>query len=209
MASTSVLGLSITLTPTLLTALRIAPLVGSTASLTHAYLEWVFTSSFLWYPNTRTAFNQSVIKTAPPTKQQKSDYASRLDTAKDIVHPAVFSNFFNTALWSVIGFNSVTTFSALANLFLFGEGLEPSRTLYTVGLSAAVAHYIFVPLVAGPVAELVKMCVLQEQGEEIKEKGKAVRNQAEWTSLHTKRFLTVDVLAWVSFAVGVVRVLTK
>lgn len=211
MASTSVLGFSIALTPPLLTALRLSPLIGSTASLAHGYMEWVITSSWLWYPNTQTAFNKSVIKRSPPTAQQKATYARKLSAVKDIAHPAWFSNFFNTGLWSVIGFNSVTTWSAIANLWLFGEGLGSSRTLYAVGLSAAVAHYAFIPLVATPVAEIIKMSVMQEQGEEVDQEksGRAAELQASWTRAHSLRFVTVDLLTWTSFFLAAVRVLTK
>ncbi|KAF1963245.1 hypothetical protein CC80DRAFT_362 [Byssothecium circinans] len=211
MATTNVFGLTLTLSAPALTALRLAPLLSSTASLTHAYMEWLTTTAFLKSPRTDSKLTRSIIKSestdAPPIRDNNNEVAA----AKDIVIPIWYVNFFHTGLFSVIGLNSVTTYSALANVLLFPEGLGESKKIYMAGLAAAVAHYAFVPGVMWSVERLFRLCVKQQaKGEALgeNEKGLAVESVREWVGVHKVRMATVDFGAWVCFAVAVVKVLT-
>lgn len=211
MATTTVLGLTLTLTPPLLTALRIAPLVGSTASLAHAWMEYATASSFLHAPLLHTRLSLSTTKAPPAPLEQSPERKAEVAKASEIVVPIYFLNFFNKGLWSVIGFNSITTYSALANIFLFQAGLGEHRRLYIAGLVGALAHYAFVPGVMGSVEALFKMCDAQEKGSVEKQQngGTAVDLVREWVGVHRIRMCTVDIVTWACFAVGVVSVLTK
>lgn len=157
------------------------------------------------------------------TEQQTPKNADEVARAKDVMVPVWFANFFNTGVWSVIGLNTLTTTSALANLFLFplpaaSSALQgassswdlSSRTAYTVGLAAAVARYVFVPAVAGSVERLYGLCVRQARGEGVQEeeKGVAEASVREWVGRHKMRMGSVDLVAWVSFVMGVVGVFT-
>lgn len=331
------LMLPATLAPPLLLALRLAPLVGSTASLTHAYMEWVTTSAFINPPalekrvsrraappaitnkdvieeiaeelaqesqlaspaptgsagetdasvsssgvivghqdlqsSTQTpeepkgraeyetlaneirAQLQSRPQTQPTTTLASStttllspvaapiaqDFKTRVrarihDAALDRAIPHWFTNFFNRGLWSVVGLNSLTTSTALANLFLYPAGLAAGRALglgahrkwYLAGLGAALAHYAFVPGVMRSVQALVQKCWVQNRGKDEvldgivgrKEdrvagrrgpRGAAERSArellGEWLGVHRVRMCTVDVVALGCFAVGAVSVL--
>ncbi|KAF2477685.1 uncharacterized protein BDR25DRAFT_2990 [Lindgomyces ingoldianus] len=221
MASTTLLGLSLTLTPPLLTLLRLSPLLSSTASLTHAYMELVTTSSFLAAAPTTSALTTTITKNpATPTSTLSAASGAALESAKDLAIPAWFTNFFNRALWSVIGFNTITTCTAAANLFLFPlsqtsapDTLFAPKNLYAAGLVFAIGHYVGVPLVAPSVEALMKMCVEQEKGgkevmEAKKEKGKARELLAQWVGVHKVRMGTVDLWAWCCFTIGAVGALS-
>ncbi|KAF2240668.1 hypothetical protein BU26DRAFT_544903 [Trematosphaeria pertusa] len=215
MATTTVLGLTLTLTPPLLTTLRLLPLLSATASLTHAYCEWLTTTSFLHPPATSSRLTRSIVKpsssNSTSTPQIPTNNTAALEAAKDILIPVWFVNFFHTGLYSVIGFNSLTTSSALANLFLFPDGLGgEGKMWYTAGLVAALAHYAFVPGVMGSVERLFTLCVRRARGGEVEEEetGAAARSVREWVGVHRVRWGTVDAWAWGCFLVGVVGVLT-
>jgi hypothetical protein len=211
MATTTLRGLTTTLSPPTLTLLRLTPLLSTTASLTHAYMEFITTSSFLTPAPTTSALSKSIlgIDSAPPSPNN----TAAVSTAKEIVAPVWFVNFFNKGVWSVVGFNSITLMSASANLWMFGKGLRGARRFYLIGLAAAGAHYAFVPLVAPSVERLFRICAAQEKGEAVgseDKKGKsAVESVREWVGVHTMRMGSVDVVAWGAFLVGVVGVLAK
>lgn len=216
MATATLLGLTLTLPSPALTLLRLGPLVGSTASLTHAYMEYLTNSSFLSVPPLANSLTKSMAKDSHSGAPRNADAVA---TAKDVLVPVWFVNFFNTGLWSVIGLNTLTTASALANLFLFPlpqwdsaatASIVTPRPAYLVGLTAALAHYAFVPGVAGSVERLYGLCVRQARGEAVKEgeKGVAEASVREWVGWHKVRMASVDVCAWVAFVVGVVGVLT-
>ncbi|KAF1848336.1 uncharacterized protein K460DRAFT_353330 [Cucurbitaria berberidis CBS 394.84] len=201
------MGLTLTLTPPLLTFLRLSPLLSTTGSLTHAYMEWLTTSSFLHAAPTTSGLSKSVLKSYTPTTSPVN--VEELDAAKEKVAPAWFVNFFSQGVWSVIGLNSITLLSATTNLYLFPAGLDKNTRFYALGLLAAVTHYAFVPLVVPSVESLFKKCAVQEKGEESAEAGKsAVENVSEWVGYHKIRMCTVDMVAWVCFAVGVVGAVT-
>lgn len=136
-----------------------------------------------------------------------------VERAKDVVVPHWFTSFFNAGVVSVIGLNTVTLVSGSANL-LFARGLRGSRKWYVGGLTAAVAHYAFVPLVAASVRGLVCLAAggrkaEVESGE--KEKGvdgKAVGLVREWVWFHTVRMCSVDLVAWACFARAVAESVT-
>lgn len=223
MTTTNVLGLTLTLTPAALTAIRIAPLLSSTASITHAYMEWVTTSSFLSPAPIHSTTSRFIMgaktdskKTSDKTPSGKDCVGTlngqnsatgtntELAKAKELVIPDWFTQVFNTAVFSVVGFNSLTLMSASVNLlvsFKFPRirGQESTK-FYAAGLVAAVAHYAFVPLVGRSIRGLMRLCAGLESGGE----GKAVQWMREWVEWHTIRMVTVDAIAWVCFAWGVV-----
>ncbi|KAF2269149.1 hypothetical protein CC78DRAFT_612616 [Lojkania enalia] len=216
MATSALLGLSIHATPPLITFLRLTPLLSATASLTHAYMELITTSSFLSPPPTTSFTTTQFMQIPPPNPTSpaisNAAYLSQLEDAREKVLPAWFVNFFNSGVWSVIGLNSISTLSAVANVFLFPTGLGPYRTYYIAGLVAALGHYIGVPFVAKSVDGLARTCVRQVNCEEIgsqrKEKGQASRWLSEWVGYHKIRMATVDVFALASFGIGVIGVLS-
>lgn len=202
--------MTLSLTPPLLTLLHLTPLISTTASLTHAYVELITTSSFLTPAPTSSALSRSMLRGDEPTLSPNND--ADLAAAKELAIPAWFINFFSRAVWSVIGFNSITLLSASANLWLFGDSLGDSRKYYVTGLVAAVAHFAFVPLVGESITRLFKMCDAHEKGQKPGREGKrrmnAVQNLEEWVWYHKIRMGTVDLVAWASFVLGTVGVLT-
>jgi hypothetical protein len=203
MASTQILGVTLSLTPTMLTVLRIAPLLSTTASITHAYMEWLTNSSCIWPAPVRAS------STKPKTAEEARAADAELEKSKDIVVPIWFTNFFNTGVISVIGLNSITLISSSLNAFAFSKGLGPSRKFYQIGLVAALGHYAFVPLVANSVWGLMEMCTERVNGKETdRGKGKAEAYVREWVGAHKIRMATVDLLAWVCFWVGCVGAVT-
>src|SRR5690242_14243739 len=214
MASTTLLGVSLTLTPPALAALRIAPLLSSTASLTHAYMEWLTNSSFLVPAPVDSKLSVFMRGAAPPagvsneTKTATKDVEKRkeLEDAKQLVVPEWFTNFFNTGVCSVIGLNTFTLLSAGANLAL-PQGLGESKHFYQLGLVAAVAHYAFVPLVGKSVRALIEIAAAQaDAGAKGEGKGRAVEWVREWVRYHEMRVCSVDLLAWGCFVWGAVYV---
>ncbi|CAO2654383.1 Nn.00g111160.m01.CDS01 [Neocucurbitaria sp. VM-36] len=202
MATTTVMGLTLTLTPTLLSGLRLAPFLSTTASLTQAYMEWLTTSSFIHPTPMASGVSKAMLKSYTPTTLPVN--MEELDAAKEKAAPAWFVNFFNQGVWSVIGLNSITLLSTTANLFLFPGGLGQNTRFYAIGLAAAVAHYAFVPLVAPSVERLFKICAAQEKGEEVGNQETAVESIREWVGYHKIRMCSVDLVAWMCFAVGAV-----
>lgn len=215
MATTTLLGLTLTLPPSALTALRITPLISSTASLTHAYMEWLTNSSFLVPAPVDSSLSRFLLgPEAPPETPSSSSLTpdDELEKAKDLVAPEWFTNFFDTGVVSVIGFNTATLVSASLNL-AFPEELGESKIFYQIGLVAAVGHYAFVPLVGRSVRGLIGMAAGRRgsaggKSGEAGGEGKAVEWVREWVGFHKIRMSTIDVLAWGCFAWGVVGAVT-
>lgn len=217
MASTTILGLTLTLTPTALTALRIAPLLSTTASLTHAYMEWLTNSSFIGPALVDSSLSHFLTKTSSKetsttsleisgTKQAQQE----VEAAKELVIPEWFTHFFNTGVLSVIGFNNLTLISASLNLN-FADGLGDSKIFYQAGVGFAVAHYAFVPLVAPSVSALIGLAARKRKGERPgtgRGEKAAVEWISEWVGWHKVRMSTVDVVAWGCFAWGAINALT-
>jgi hypothetical protein len=213
MATANILGLSLTLTPIALTALRIAPLISTTASLTHAYMEWLTNSSFLVPAPVNSSLSRSLLGPEAPPKSSPSNLTSdaALEKAKDVVVPEWFTNFFNTGVISVVALNNLTLVSVSLNLG-FKESIGGGRVFYQAGLAAAVAHFAFVPLVAPSVRALIGMAARRRVGEgEGTAEGEngAVEWVREWVGYHKIRMSTVDVFAWGCFACGTVVALSK
>lgn len=171
-------------------------------------MEYVTTSSFLHPPPLNSLISRKAAKTPPITAPPSAAHQQQISVAEDTLIPVWFTNFFNTAAWSVVGLNSITTYSALANVLLFPAGLGSSRRFFVAGLVAAVGHYAFVPGVMASVEALIKMCDAGERGVEKKNGGSAVKELREWVGVHRVRMCTVDVAAWLCFLVGVVGVLS-
>jgi len=193
------------LAPYLRTTLHILPLMSSTASLTHAYMEALTTDAFLHPAPTTSALTRALAKETASSLPS----TTKTEAAKDLLIPIWFTNFFHAAVYSVITFNTLTTTSAAANLYLYPNelGSTGSRTYYAAGLTAALAHFAFVPAVAGSIERLFKMCVAQAKGQVV-QGGAAANTLREWNARHRVRMMTVDLCAWVCFSVGVVGFLT-
>ena len=206
----TVLGLVHPISPAAgLALLRLLPLLSSTASLTHAYMERLTTSAFLGPAPVDSAISRGLMGDAAPTKSQNDQ--SGVERAKESVVPAWFTSFFNKGIWSVVGLNSITLFSAGANLLFYEDGLGENKVWYQAGLVAAMTHYAFVPLVGRSVRELLCMAAgkCEYESKVVDKKageGRAVGLVRERVGWHTVRMCTVDVCAWGCFAVGVVGV---
>lgn len=206
MATATTLGLSLSLSPLGLTTLRILPWLGTTASLAHAWVEYISTSSFLARcAPTSTRFAKAATQREAPTQTCNDNEVS---AALDIAIPHWFTCWFNSGVYSVVALNCISFYSGLANVLLF-KGLGKERKWYLAGTLLAVSHMAFVPLVAGPVSRIMQLCVKQQGGEETGKRGAARSEVQKWVRFHCIRAATVDVAAWGCFAVGVVRVLTK
>ncbi|KAF3053029.1 hypothetical protein E8E11_011303 [Didymella keratinophila] len=217
MATTTILGQTLTLAPLVLTALRIAPLISTTASLTHAYMEWVTNSSFIGPAPVDSALSRFLTNKssreidafkpdANATKRAQQD----VEAAKELVIPEWFTHFFNTGVLSVIGFNNITLVAAALNLD-FDHGLGESKIFYQAGVGFAVAHYAFVPLVAPSISALIGMAARRRRGESSGTTAggkRAVKWIREWVGYHKIRMSTVDVMAWGCFAWGAVNALS-
>lgn len=209
----TVLRLALPISPTAgLALLRLLPLLSSTASLTHAYMERLTTSAFLNPAPLDSAISRGIMGDAAPARSQIDQ--AEVERAKESVVPAWFTSVFNKGIWSVVGLNTVTLFSAGTNLLFYKAGLGEGKFWYQAGLVAAVAHYAFVPLVGSSVRELVCMAAgrCEDESKVVKKKereGRSVGLVREWVGWHTVRMCTVDVCAWGCFAVGAVGVLAE
>jgi hypothetical protein len=210
MSSTTLLGLTFSIAPPVLTLLRLTPLLSTTASLTHAYMELVTTTSFLSAPPISSALSKRILRSSASTHPSTSQptNTSAVSAATELVAPVWFVNFFNRGVWSVLGLNNLTLLSSSANLWLFGDGLGDARMWYQVGLGGAIGHLVFVPLVAPSIERLFRICVANERGEEVEAGKSAVESVREWVGVHRVRMGSVDFLAWAAFLGGVLRVLT-
>ncbi|KAJ5655749.1 hypothetical protein N7507_007699 [Penicillium longicatenatum] len=150
--------------------LQILPLATSTATLAHALLELHTTSAFL-IPNIRTASNT--------------------------ILPTWFRRVFNRAVITVVGLNMTTIVAAATTLYLDSSRNELRTTrFYWMGMLGAIGHLAFVPLVAGPVKQVVDNQNRREKG---KEGDSASAWMAKWVGVHRVRMLVADLPAWISF----------
>jgi hypothetical protein len=180
-------------------------------------MEWLTNSAFLGPAPTTSSLSRFLIGPDAPPSSPAEEESTRIETAgglnsdaveraKQVVVPHWFTAFFNTGVVSVIGLNSLTLISASLNL-AFSDALGESRVFYQIGLTSAVAHYVFVPLVGRSVRALVGLAAgVGKKGET--EEGKAVDWVREWVGWHKIRMGTVDVVAWGCFAWGAVGALT-
>lgn len=112
------------------------------------------------------------------------------------VIPDYFTQFFAAGLPRVLGLLGTTCLSVAGNYFYRHEALVTNHSLkwYLVGAALAVSHLSFAPLVLPQIKEL--------QG---KNEGchKPRQVLSEWLYWHNLRTYTVDLAAWVCFAVAV------
>lgn len=217
MATTTALGVTLALTPIALTTLRIAPLITTTASLTHAYMEWVTNSSFIGPAPVDSSLSRFLINKSSrdidaidPNTDATKQAQQNVEAAKELVIPEWFTHFFNKGVLSVVGFNNLTLISAALNLD-FANGLGDSKIFYQAGVGFAAAHYAFVPLVAPSISALIGMAARRRKDEDSRtsaEETEAVEWISEWVGYHKIRMSTVDVLAWGCFAWGAITALT-
>ncbi|RDW71018.1 hypothetical protein BP6252_07581 [Coleophoma cylindrospora] len=154
-----------------LVLLRVAPLITSTASLMFAADEHFFLTKFL-----------------APEDREKSN----------AILPGWFSRMFHSGVIIVIGLNTLTTGTSIANLVFKSESLASTgRQFYTAGLAFGLAHYLFVPIIAYPIRDIV----------EDRSHGESTKDLKKWIDINLLRTLTVDLSCWASFFAAVLTTL--
>ncbi|KAI0594413.1 hypothetical protein F4775DRAFT_574130 [Biscogniauxia sp. FL1348] len=153
-------------------ALRAAPLVSSTCTLLYAWDQHLFLSLL--------------------NARQVREHSRPL-------LPPYFKTFFRKGLPMVLGFLTVTTSTAVANLYTQRAALQARGSLwwYTAGAALAVSHLGFVPFVAPSVQALMEASSEDDTNKTLD----------EWLSVNMVRSLTVDLGAWIAVAVAVVKTL--
>lgn len=150
--------------------LHTLPLATSTATLAHALLELHTNSAFL-VPKIRPASNN--------------------------ILPTWFRRVFNRAVITVVGLNMTTILTAAATLYLnYSKNELQTTRFYWMGLLGAIGHLAFVPLVAGPVKQVMEG---QNERENGNEGDLASAGMAKWLDVHRVRMVAADLPAWISF----------
>jgi len=83
--------------------------------------------------------------------------------------------------------NAISTWSAVANLYPGTP--NASRCWYVAGLVAAVGHMAFVPIVMGPVKDIID----DKRGKEVGEGSRV--DMARWVGVHKVRMLVANLPA--------------
>jgi hypothetical protein len=110
------------------TALRLTPLVTSSFALWHSWDQFFYLVHF----------------TVPETRQKSNELL-----------PAYFAKFFPKGAGIVVGNFAVTICAAIANLR--SNQLPPAAAgWFKLGLWITAAHFLFVPLVSGPVLAIIE-----------------------------------------------------
>ncbi|KAL6232481.1 hypothetical protein BDW75DRAFT_19527 [Aspergillus navahoensis] len=148
--------------------LRMAPLVTTTASLMYAWDEHWFLSGFL----------------RPEYKQHS-----------DAMLPRYFRRFFEQGIWIIASLNTVTLTSSITNLLVDRPVLDRlgSSRWYWAGLGFTVCHFLFVPLIAYPIRDIM----------EDRSKGASTKDLKRWIDIHRIRVLVADLPGWLSFFAAV------
>lgn len=150
--------------------LRLAPLVTTTSSLTFAWDEHWYLSGFL-----------------RPEHRQHSE----------AMLPSYFRRFFEQGIYIIAGLNMLTIGTSIANLLLIDRDAPshaPSgKCFYWAGLSFTIAHFIFAPLVAYPIRDII----------EDRSQGKSTGILKRWLEIHHIRVLVVNLPGWASFLAAV------
>ncbi|KAL5343993.1 hypothetical protein BJX70DRAFT_352361 [Aspergillus crustosus] len=144
--------------------LRIAPLITTTSSLVYAWDEHWYLSGFL----------------LPEYKQESN-----------AILPRYFRRFFEQGIWVIAGLNTLTISSSITNLLVdrpLLDRLQSSRW-YWAGLGFTVCHFLFVPLVADPIRDII----------EDRLKGESTKDLKKWIDIHKIRVLVTDLPGWLSF----------
>ncbi|KAL4954424.1 hypothetical protein BDW69DRAFT_163231 [Aspergillus filifer] len=157
---------------------RVAPLITTTASLMFAWDEHWFLSGFLSHK-----FNAE----ADPDYQEHSE----------ALLPRYFRRFFEQGIFIIAGLNCCTLTSSIANLVLSRRASTSQSAvttrLYAAGLGFTVLHFLFVPLVAYPIRDIM----------EDRSKGETRKDLKKWIDIHRVRVLIADLPGWMSFLTAV------
>ncbi|TDZ48412.1 hypothetical protein CTRI78_v008202 [Colletotrichum trifolii] len=150
-----------------LTTLRLAPLLSSTCTLLFAHDQHFFL----------TLLNR------PETRKQSTNLI-----------PTYFRLFFRQGVVVVLGFITISTATAIANLYTSPANLRANRTYwwYAAGGLQSLAHLAYVPFVAPHVQTLV----------DAKEDMNPNDVLDSWLTVNFRRFLTTDLGAWIAFGVA-------
>lgn len=148
--------------------LRLAPLVTTTSSLMYAWDEHWFLSGF-------------------PRPEYKHHSEAML--------PRYFRRFFEQGIWIVASLNTLTLSSSVANLLIDRPALDRlgSSRWYWAGLGFTVCHFLFVPLIAYPIRDIM----------EDRSKGHSTKDLKRWIDIHRIRVLVADLPGWMSFLMAV------
>lgn len=166
--------------------LRTAPLVTSTCTLWYAFDQDMFLDVFL-HPGHRRRSNELL--------------------------PSYFHVFFRRAVIRVLGLLGLTLLGGGCNVLINrqpgvpfparGHGFltdhlpcinhQTPLLWYTAGTMMCASHLIFVPSIATKV-----QAIIDDQSH-----GQSTRDLERWLAIHRLRTWTVDLAAWVCFAVGV------
>ncbi|QGA16182.1 hypothetical protein EYB26_003849 [Talaromyces marneffei] len=125
-----------------------------------------------------------------------SIFTTHSDREIDKFIPDYFTQFFTAGLPRVLGLLGTTCVSVAANYYYRYEFLIANQSLkwYLAGAALAASHLSFAPLVLPQIKEL--------QGKNgVCHRSKQVLS--EWLYYHDIRTYTVDLAAWVCFAVAV------
>lgn len=150
--------------------LRIAPLVTTTSSLMYAWDEHWFLSGFL---HTH----------ADPSTD--ADYKAH----SNALLPRYFRRFFEQGIWIIASLNCATLASSITNLLIDRPLTRSSTRWYGAGLAFTVAHFLFVPLIAYPIRDIV----------EDRAQGESSRDLKRWIDIHRVRVIVADLPGWLSF----------
>lgn len=144
--------------------LRIAPLLTTTSSLVYAWDEHWYLSGFL--------------------------HSKHQEETKKIL-PSYFRRFFEQGIFVIAGLNTLTISTAITNLLTDRPVLDrlQSSRWYWAGLGFTVCHFLFVPLIAYPIRDIM----------EDRSRGNSTNDLRRWLDVHRVRVLVADLPAWMSF----------
>ncbi|KAK2745273.1 hypothetical protein FQN57_003968 [Myotisia sp. PD_48] len=155
--------------------LRLAPLITSTASAMYSTSELIMNSAFI-----------------QPTVRREAD----------TVLPHWFKTVFDRAVKVVVGLITITSSTAIANIYLSyrDNGLEDgilslpfSTKMYALGVTCALGHLTFIPWVSQPIQHLM---------ENTSKRGATLEMQ-DWLSVHRIRWAIMDVPASLAFMLAI------
>lgn len=111
--------------------LRVAPLLTTTSALLYAWDEHWYLSGFLL-----------------------SEHKPETET----ILPSYFRRFFEQGVFIVAGLNTLTVSTSIANLLIDRPVLDRLRSSrwYWAGLGFTVCHFLFVPLIAYPIRDIIE-----------------------------------------------------
>lgn len=146
--------------------LRVAPLLTTTSTLVYAWDEHWYLSGFL-----------------------HSEHQHREETKK--ILPGYFRRFFEQGVFIIAGLNTLTISTAITNLLTDRPVLNHLRSSrwYWAGLGFTICHFLFVPLIAYPIRDIM----------EDRSKGNSTKDLRRWIDIHRIRVLMADLPAWISF----------